>query len=204
MPEKTSEKPTVEQAPIESTTPTTEQPREAKIDQKEEAYDYESSISMESDDIEEIAVTYDLRIPDKDDEHKLDGLELCSPLINSETLDAMNSLENLQPFLIKVKSAFQNDGKLYIEYCPIPEGFTSLQSIIELTAEQPLQEVDIKAILHHLLELTKRLAGMIWHLDPDSIYFSSDLKEVKVKCGCHKMFNFVKVEQDEMFQYCHS
>ena len=103
-----------------------------------------------------------------------------------QKLDALNNMEALQPNIIKLTQV-TSQNQIVSE--KIPDGYKTLQTIIESTAKDQLGEFKIKTILISLLELISQFSGVIIHLNPEKIYLSPDFSNAKVICGDSDVFS---------------
>ena len=103
-----------------------------------------------------------------------------------QKLDALNNMDTLEPNIIKLK---QVSPSKEIVSESIPEGYKTLQSIIDSTADTQLGEYKITTILGSLLTLISQFSGVIIHLNPSKIYMSKDFENAKVICGDSEVFS---------------
>lgn len=83
-------------------------------------------------------------------------------------------MEELKAYLVPIKQVVKLGDKVYLESESIPDGYISLQAIIDKTRTSQLGEEQIKSITASTLKLYGVLAGVMKHLAPSAVYYSSD------------------------------
>ena len=68
----------------------------------------------------------------------------CAPQIDLQTLDALNSMEQVQQYMVKVAQVHTVGSQTYIKYELINLKYASLQSFIEDCQKKPLSESQLK------------------------------------------------------------
>ena len=72
------------------------------------------------------------------------GSRILTDEVDLETLDALNTLDGLEPFKIPISKVYRHKNKQYLVVDQIPESYISLKSVIEKSEKERIEDGKIK------------------------------------------------------------